>query len=128
MKKAILCAIMAVGVLSATDFGALSTEELAAMRGTVPVDERDAFRTEFQSRIATMSEEERAAIGVGSGTASGAGTKLQDGSGLGSMGSGIGGLGGAGGGGSAGAGGAGGGGAGGGNGGGGNGNGGGGRR
>lgn len=105
MKKVVLCAIMAAGILSATDFSSLSTEELASMRGTVPVDEREAFRTEFQSRIASMSAEERAAIGVGMNAGAGAGVKLQDGSGLGSMGSGTGGLGGNGGGGSAGAGG-----------------------
>jgi hypothetical protein len=127
VKKAILCALMAVGILSATDFSALSTEELAAMRGTVPADERDAFRSEFQSRLETLSDEEKAALGVGLNNSSGAGAKLQDGSGLGSMGSGSGGLGGNGGGGSAGGAGNGGG-AGGGNGGGGNGNGGGGRQ
>jgi len=125
MKKAILCAFMAVGILSATDFGALSTEELAAMRGTVLADERDAFRSEFQSRLETLSDEEKAALGVGLNSGAGAGVTLQDGSGLGSMGSGTGGLGGNGGG----AGGGGGNGNGGGNGsGGGNGNGGGGRR
>jgi len=102
MKKAILCAFMAVGILSATDFSALSTQELAAMRGTVLADERDAFRSEFQSRLETLSDEEKAALGVGLNSGSGAGAKLQDGSGLGSMGSGSGGLGGNSGGGSAG--------------------------
>jgi|GEM_PF-1165985 len=46
----------------AADYSQMSTEELAAMRGTMQnatVEERNAFRNEWQKRIRTMSPEER---------------------------------------------------------------------
>ncbi len=49
-------------ILFATDFSKYSTEELSNMRGTMQnatVEERNAFRTEWQKRIQNMSQEER---------------------------------------------------------------------
>lgn len=87
MKKLLLGTLACVGFLGATDFGSLSTEELSAMRGTVATEERDAFRSEWQSRVTSLSTEEKAALGIGAnaGSSQGVGQRLRDGSGLGSM-------------------------------------------
>ncbi|DAB32753.1 MAG: hypothetical protein PWQ42_451 [Sulfurospirillum sp.] len=88
MKKFILGFIFLGGVAFATDYTTLSTEELVALRGTVPTEERDAFKSEMQSRASALSYDERVALGITqqkSTTASGYGQKLRDGSGAGSM-------------------------------------------
>lgn len=58
MKKLITIALLASGAFAA-DFSQMSTEEMMNMRGTVPVDERPAFRQEMQKRMQSMSWEER---------------------------------------------------------------------
>ena len=50
--------VLATG-LWATDFSSLTMEELVALRGKVPVEERDAFRAEMQKRMQSMTAEER---------------------------------------------------------------------
>lgn len=69
MKKSFLViltlALLAVPVLAAaedTDYSSYSTEELAAMRGTLrdaTVEERTVFQTEWQSRVLEMDEATR---------------------------------------------------------------------
>ena len=47
---------------AATDYSAMSNEELAAKRGSMQqatVEERNAFQNEWQSRVRKMSPEER---------------------------------------------------------------------
>lgn len=47
---------------AATDYSAMTTEELAAQRGTLhqaTVEERNAFHNEWQKRVQQMSPEER---------------------------------------------------------------------
>lgn len=69
MKKSFLLiltlALLAIPVLAAaedTDYSSYSTEELAAMRGTLrdaTVEERTLFQTEWQSRVLEMDEATR---------------------------------------------------------------------
>ncbi len=60
MKKTVLTmGLLTIGLL-AVDFSQMTTEELINLRGTVAVEDRDAFRAEMQSRVAKMTPEERA--------------------------------------------------------------------
>lgn len=59
MKKSLL-SLVALSVMAfAVDYSAMSATELAAMRGTVPAEDRAAFQAAMQSKMATMSAEER---------------------------------------------------------------------
>ncbi len=54
--------LLSMPVLAATDYNNLTNEEMAAKRGTMrdaTSDDRDAFRTEWQTRVNNMSQEER---------------------------------------------------------------------
>jgi uncharacterized membrane protein YgcG len=59
--------ILGLGLLTApafaeTDYSSMTNEEMAAMRGIMrdaSQEERDAFRSEWQSRVNSMSQEER---------------------------------------------------------------------
>jgi len=45
-----------------TDYGSMTTAELGSVRGTLrdaSVDEREAFRSEWQTRMSSMTREER---------------------------------------------------------------------
>ena len=79
MKKSILLAGVLAMSLWAVDYSQMTTEELIALRGSVPVEDRDAFRAEMQSRLQSMSAEElaafqasRQATGAGQGAVQGA--------------------------------------------------------
>lgn len=97
MKKILLAAMLATGILSATDFTSMSTEDLVGLKSKVAVQERAAFQVEMQSRVSTMSAEERATLGISpGGTGKAYGDTLRDGSGTGSMGASSGGSGGSG--------------------------------
>ncbi len=92
MKRLVAVAVLALGIAGgayATDFSSYTTDELLEMRGTVAVEDRDAFRSELQDRLQSMTPEERAAYDIGrnGGTGSGLGIqdRLRDGSGLGGM-------------------------------------------
>jgi len=66
-----------------TDYSAMTTEELSALRGTLynaTQEERNAFRTEWQKRVQQMTQEEREKY-LSSGPGNGAGRR--DGTGLG---------------------------------------------
>ena len=59
MKKIILLVgLLSVG-LFATDFSQMTMEQLNAMRGTVSAGDKDAFKAEMQTRLKSMSQEER---------------------------------------------------------------------
>lgn len=91
----------------AVDYSAMSATELAAMRGTVPVEDRPAFQAAMQQKMQTMSQEERqaftqartsnpstGAMGANAGGANGAGAGMGgNGAGMGGNGSGMGGNG-----------------------------------
>ena len=85
---------------AATDYSAMSNEELAAKRGSMQqatVEERNAFQNEWQSRVGKMSPEERQkAVGQPENAPrDGSGRKAGPGQGMGSdggaMGQGMGG-------------------------------------
>lgn len=95
---------------AATDYSAMTNEELAAKRGSLQqatVEERNAFQNEWQSRVQKMSPEEKQKVmgqpenaprdgsgqknGQGKGVGSGAGSGMGTGGGSGSSGSGMGG-------------------------------------
>jgi len=111
-----LAAILAFSLLSAatlawaaTDYSAMTNEELAAKRGSLQqatMEERNAFQNEWQSRVQKMSPEEKQKAmgqpenaprdgsgqknGQGQGKGSGAGSGMGSGGGSGSSGSGMG--------------------------------------
>lgn len=58
MKKMIIIGLLASAAWAA-DFSHMSTEEMMNMRGSVPADDRPAFREEMQKRMQSMSMEER---------------------------------------------------------------------
>jgi len=62
MKKYIVIAFLATIGLMATDFTSYSAEELAAMRGTIAVEDQTAFQDALQAALADLSTEERQAI------------------------------------------------------------------
>ena len=87
MKRLALAAILAVGILNATDFSQMTTEELVAARGTVATEEREAFRDEMQSRVSTMTTEQKETLGISpKGHGDMTGSAPQDGTGLGNTG------------------------------------------
>lgn len=59
MKK-ILLGVALLGTFAfSADYSAMSATELAALRGSVPAEDRAAFQAAMQSKMATMSAEER---------------------------------------------------------------------
>ena len=61
MKKSLL-SLMALSVMAfAVDYSAMSASELAAIRGSVPVEDRAAFQAAMQSKMQALSPDERAA-------------------------------------------------------------------
>ena len=54
--------IAVAGLMATTDFSQLSTQELINLRGQVAPEDREAFIAEMQSRVATMTAEERAEL------------------------------------------------------------------
>jgi len=75
LKRIILISVLIVGSAFATDYSFMSNEEMMEMRGNVPEEDREAFRTEMQSRVGSMSEEEKSKFmqskGQGQGNGSG---------------------------------------------------------
>ncbi len=92
MKRLALAALLAVGILNATDFTQMTTEELVAARGTVAPEDQAAFQEELQSRLSTMTTEEKQALGISpKGYGDMTGSAPQDGTGLGNVGASTGG-------------------------------------
>jgi len=58
MKRLIIIGLLASAAWAA-DFTHMSTEQMMKMRGSVPADDRPAFREEMQKRMQSMSMEER---------------------------------------------------------------------
>jgi hypothetical protein len=77
--SALLCALgLAAGTAwAATDYSAMTTEELAAKRGAMQnatVEERNAFHNEWQKRIQQMQPEDRQKYMQGQGAGMGQGS------------------------------------------------------
>jgi len=56
------------GIVWATDYSAMATDDLMALRGTMremPAEEHEQFRAELHKRIQEMTTEERQAYGLG---------------------------------------------------------------
>lgn len=83
MTKVIISMSLVAMSLVAADYSQMTMEELNNLRGTIAVEERDAFKSEMQSRMQSMTPEERAQYRTDRGQ--GMGKKLQDGSGQGKM-------------------------------------------
>ncbi len=58
MKRLLLMATLATS-LWAVDYASMSTEQLANMRGSVPIEDRGAFQQEMQKRMQEMTPQER---------------------------------------------------------------------
>ena len=59
MKRFLLTVSLLASVAMATDFSQMSTEELVALRGTVTAEDQTTFQEELQSRLSTLTQEER---------------------------------------------------------------------
>lgn len=57
MKSLLMIGLLASSVWAA-DYSQMSTDEMMKMRGSVPVEDRPAFRAEMQKRMQSMSDEE----------------------------------------------------------------------
>lgn len=82
-NKILLAISLTTMSLMAADYSQMTMDELNALRGTIAVEERDAFRAEMQSRLLAMTPEERATYMADRGKPQGQG--IRDGSGAGRM-------------------------------------------
>lgn len=80
MKKIISLCILAASLSFGADYSQMSTQEMQNMRGSVPIEDREAFRTEMQNRMKNMSQEERESF-MKDGSKRGRGQGPRDGSG-----------------------------------------------
>lgn len=82
MKRLIIIGLLASAAWAA-DFSHMSTDEMMKMRGSVPVDDRPAFREEMQKRMQNMSMEDRQKYmqtkGMGMGQGAGMGKGMMSG-------------------------------------------------
>lgn len=60
MKTITLAALLSLNLFAA-DYSVMSMEQLQAMRGSVPVEDRAAYQAEMQYRLQSMNAEERQA-------------------------------------------------------------------
>lgn len=90
MKLLITISLLST-LMFATDYSTMSIDDMSAMRGNVPAEEREAFREAWQSKMQGLSQEERQSYsrgkGMGQQNNTGAATRqrLQDGSGAGML-------------------------------------------
>lgn len=85
MKKLSLIILSTVAAF-AVDYSAMSTEELRSSRGTVAEADRSAFQSEMQSRMQSLSPEERKTASESmrqsrSGSQDGSGSQMRQGGG-----------------------------------------------
>lgn len=80
MKK-IIFAFIALSIAAfAADYSSMSTSELQSLRGTIPIEDRSAFQSAMQSKMATATPEERSAMKQSkSGAANGSGNQYRKG-------------------------------------------------
>jgi hypothetical protein len=78
-----MATIFMFSTLFAADYTSLTTDELNALKGTISPEDRDAFKSEMQSRMQSLTPEERATYRSSNG--SGNGQMLRDGTGSGNM-------------------------------------------
>ncbi len=66
MKKLIMMTTLAAS-LFAVDYNSMSLDELSNLRGTVPAQERESFRSAFQEKLKYLTPEEQAKYRRGNG-------------------------------------------------------------
>ncbi|MDY0321397.1 MAG: hypothetical protein RBR23_06665 [Arcobacteraceae bacterium] len=84
MKKLVLSAVL-VANLFAVDYSSMTIDELRSLRGSVGTEEQEAFRSAMQSKMQTLTPEERSAYRDSQVAANGTQQRLKDGSGSGGM-------------------------------------------
>lgn len=94
MKKVSLIILSAVAAF-AVDYSTMSTTDMQAMRGSVPEADRAAFQSEMQTRLQSMTTEERQSATSAmkqskSGPSDGTGSQMRKKSGSNGMGAGSG--------------------------------------
>jgi uncharacterized membrane protein YgcG len=87
MRKSILISLLSISTLFATDYSTMSLSDMLSQKGSVAVEDRDAFRSSMQSKMQSLTPEERATYTGSSKGNYGQGTnsRLQDGSQSGGM-------------------------------------------
>ncbi len=89
MKKILIAGCILAGSLWATDYSGMTLDEMLSQKGSVAVEDREAFRAEMQSKMQDLTPEERSAIqgtkGSGQGQGNGQRKMLKDGTGGGNM-------------------------------------------
>ena len=61
MKKILLTIAIASSVF-ATDYTSMSAQDLANLRGTIPAEDRDAYKSAMQNQMQSLTPEERASL------------------------------------------------------------------
>lgn len=82
MKKILFSSLVIAVSLFATDYSSMSIDELSSLRGSVLEQDRDAFKAAMQSKMQTLTPQERAFY---KGMGNGQGQMLRDASGSGGM-------------------------------------------
>lgn len=81
MKKLLIGSCLFVGSLLASDYSSMTLDEMLSQRGSVAVEDRDAFRTEMQTKMQKLTPEQRAELrgskGKGKGAGSGTGNRYK---------------------------------------------------
>jgi hypothetical protein len=91
MKKVVLLKAILVSMVFATDYSGMTLDEMLSARGTVAQEDKDSFRTEMQSKMQSLSPEERESYRQSnqgmrnSSNSNGTSQRLRDGSGAGGM-------------------------------------------
>lgn len=61
MKTSLLALLLGLGTLMATDYSAMNIDELKSLRGTVPTEDKAAFQSAMQTKMQSLTPEERKA-------------------------------------------------------------------
>jgi len=83
MRKIFLTSFLLVSSVFATDYSGMTLDEMLSARGTIAQEDRESFRTEFQSKTQDLSPEEKAALKGYNTQGQGIKQQLRDGSGSG---------------------------------------------
>jgi len=59
MKRLLFILVFVVSSIYAVDYNTMSIDELNSLRGSVPVEDRENFRSAMQSKMQSLSPEER---------------------------------------------------------------------
>ena len=85
MRKLVLSSFLLVSSVFAVDYSTMTLDEMLSQRGTVDAANRDAFRTEMQNKMQSLTPEERADLRGSNSKGQGTQQRLKDGTGGGNM-------------------------------------------